>query len=167
MRLLLTQSITGLGRIGEVVDVKDGYGRNYLRPKGLAVAVTPDNIRRLEVAKAIEAEHEAKERAEMTVLADRLSGVTSMTVPMKAGDDGHLYGSVNPQVIVEMLASEGHTVDPRFVKMEPIKAVGEYTIPIQFHPDVSVDIKIWVVAEGGGAEAPAPQPAAESAEAGS
>ncbi len=148
MRLLLKKTVDKLGKIGDVVNVRDGYGRNYLLPKGLATSVTPENIREIAIERAHYEEEEAKRRAELAAEAETLVGA-SVTITMKAGEEGHLYGAVTAQLVSDGLAKLGYGVDAKLIKMEPIKEVGEFTVVAQLHAEVTVDIKVWVVAEGG------------------
>ena len=148
MRLLLRESVSTLGRIGDIVEVPDGYGRNYLLPQGLAVAVTPENIRKLDAEKRKLIALEEKKQENLRLLAERLNE-TSLTIPMAASEEGHLYGSVNAQVVTDHLSGEGIEIETKMVILEkPIKELGVYNVPIHLYPEIEAEIKVWVV-EGG------------------
>ena len=155
MKLLLQRNIENLGRLGEVVHVADGYGRNFLLPKGYAVELTKDNLHRFESMKRrlIALEQETKEKFQ--VLAKELEKA-SCTIIANSTEEGHLYGSVAARDIAKNFAAEGLEVDPRSVLLdEPIKKLGIYKVRVRLHPDVECEAKVWVVkgddAEGGGA----------------
>ena len=148
MRLLLRESVSTLGRIGDIVEVPDGFGRNYLLPQGLAVAVTPENIRKLDAEKRKLIALEEKKQENLRLLAERLNE-TSLTIPMAASEEGHLYGSVNAQVVTDHLSGEGVEIETKMVILEkPIKELGVYNVPIHLYPEIEAEIKVWVV-EGG------------------
>lgn len=145
--VLLKKDVENLGKRGEVVKVADGYARNYLFPKNLATTVTPENIRLIELEKVRMVQEEMMKLEEFKALAARLESI-SCTIEAKASEEGHLYGSVNPQMIAEALEKEGIELDPKAIKLEnPVKELGIYTIPIQLHPEVQASTKIWVVEE--------------------
>jgi large subunit ribosomal protein L9 len=147
MELLLLEEVDGLGARGEIVTVARGYARNYLIPKNLAKV--PNEVLVQEVRKKaarIEAENEAV-KAERMGEAQVLAAI-SLTIPMKAGEAGHLYGSVGPRQIAEMLAELGHPVEEKHVQLDPpLKDVGEYDVSIALHPEVQVPVKVVIVAE--------------------
>ncbi len=147
MKLILTQEVPGLGSAGDVVDVRDGYGRNYLIPRGFAMGWTKgaqkqiDAIRRGRAAREIadlETANEIKSRLEATTV--RLSA--------KAGDTGRLFGSVTPADIVSAIAEAGGPeVDKRRIEMgNPIKTIGTHTVQVRVHPEVSATVTLDVVA---------------------
>ena len=148
MKVILTQEVLGLGDPGEVVTVKNGYGRNYLVPRGLAIEATKKNI------KAVEAERQrisikaAREADKVTGEADKLKGV-AVTLTARAGEGGKLYGSVTNMDIAAALAEQGFDIDRRRIILAegPLKSLGEHTIPVKLHPQVVVDIKVTVEAE--------------------
>jgi large subunit ribosomal protein L9 len=145
MKLLLQRNVDKLGNIGDIVEVADGYGRNYLLPYGLAVELSPDNLNRFELMKRklIALEQETKEK--FMVLAKELEK-TSCTVIANSSEEGHLYGSVGSREIARQLASEGLDVDPKAVLLEnPIKELGIYKVKIRLHPEVECEAKVWVV----------------------
>jgi large subunit ribosomal protein L9 len=147
MRIVLREDIEKLGRRGEVIRVADGYARNFLLPKGKALLATDGNLKTIEREKRRYVIRQAKEKDESAALAQRLAGV-SCTVVRKVGENDVLYGSVTAADIAEYLEREGISVDKRRIQLgEPIKSLGIYTVPIRLHPEVSAEIKVWVVKE--------------------
>ncbi|MCL2641023.1 MAG: 50S ribosomal protein L9 [Phycisphaerales bacterium] len=144
MKVLLTQTIERTGIVGEVLEVSDGYARNYLLPKGLAIMPTEGNIKRLEAAKK---EYEAKLkkiREEKEALLAKLEGV-EITVIRAANEEGHLFGSVSRRDISEELQKLGHNVSPDEVKLEePLRRVDTYTVSVALAADLKTEIKVWV-----------------------
>jgi len=147
MQVLLRREVARLGQMGDVVEVKPGYARNYLLPQGLAVTLNAGNIRRVEIeTKRVEEEKKALEQ-ELTALAERLQ-TASVTVAAKANEEGHLFGSVAASQIAEMLQAEGYKVEERMIQLEePIKEVGVVEVPIQLTPELASACKVWIVAE--------------------
>jgi len=146
MEVILTEDVPHLGNMGDVVNVKPGYGRNYLVPKGLAVLADKGNRAQFEhVRRKIELKAE-KLRASALEQAGDLGDI-SVTIAKKVGDEDRLYGSVTNRDIEGALATLGHTIDKRRIVMkEPIKALGIYDIPLKLHADVEVSLKVWVCA---------------------
>lgn len=145
MKLLLQRNVEKLGKIGDVVDVADGYGRNYLLPMGFAVELTPDNLNRFEAIKRklIALGEETKEK--LQVLARELSKA-SCTLIVRSTEEGHLYGSVTSRDIAKQLAAEGFQVEPECIILDkPIKELGIYKVRVRLHPEVECDLKVWVV----------------------
>jgi large subunit ribosomal protein L9 len=144
----MRRTLENVGKIGDIVDVSDGFGRNYLLPQRHAVPVTQDNRRRIEVEKVEYAKEQAAEKEAATILARSLEGV-DIQISAKAQDDGTLYGSVSPKEIAEKLKSSRElVVDHKHVKLhEPIKKVGEHEAEIKLHSEVSAHIRIRVIAE--------------------
>lgn len=162
-KIILLSDVEALGRRGGLVNVKEGYAANHLLPKGLAVRATGANLKRLESLRN-RFEEEEKELAEAArSLSDRLAD-KSVTIAMKASEEGHLYGSVSVTMIVDALKAEGFEIDPKVVKLaEPIKDIGVYNVPLHLHADVKPEVKVWVVEEKeSSVETPAPGSAAES-----
>jgi large subunit ribosomal protein L9 len=147
MQVLLRKEIEQLGTIGDVVDVKPGYARNYLLPQGLAINLTPGNLRRVEILKRrAEAEHKAR-KEELSSLAENLKTV-SITIAARANEEGHLFGSVGAAQIAETLQGEGYKVDEKMVQLEePLREVGVVDVPLRIAPDVVTTCKVWIVAE--------------------
>jgi large subunit ribosomal protein L9 len=147
MKLVLRQDVDKLGKRGEVVKVADGYGRNFLLPKQLALEATPGNLKRVEREhRGVEVKR-VRERQEAEDLARRLAAV-SCTVARKVGENDALYGSVTNADIAAFLEKEGFGLDKRKIVLEePLKALGIYTVPVRLHPEVTAEIKVWVVKE--------------------
>ena len=145
MKLLLQRNVDKLGTIGDVVDVADGYGRNYLLPYGLAVELSPDNLNRFESMKRrlIAMEQETKDKFQL--LAKELEKA-SCTIIANSTEEGHLYGSVPPRDIARQLSLEGLEVDPKCILLDPpIKELGIYKVKIRLHSEVECEAKVWVV----------------------
>jgi len=150
VKVILTQDVPSLGISGVVKDVAKGYARNYLIPRGLAVVATPGAIREYEQRREAEARREAKMAEKAGALAKRLSGI-SLTFVAKAGEKGRLYGSITPDEIAEALGREvGETFDRRkHIVIEPIREVGEHTVPVRLTADIIPEITVVVTPEGG------------------
>lgn len=145
MQIILKEDVERLGRAGDILKVSDGYGRNYLIPKGLAVEATNKNIKVLEHEKRLIENKKKKEKMDAETLAKRISE-TSITIPMQAGEEDKLFGSVTAMDIAEALSREGISIDKRNVLLdEPIKRLGIYTVNIKVHPEVTTELKVWVV----------------------
>lgn len=147
MRIVLRTDVESLGRRGEVVKVADGYARNYLLPKRLALEATPGNLKLIEQERRVQEVHEAKEKQEAEVLAARIAQL-SCTAVRKVGENEVLYGSVTGADVAELLEKEGFSLDKRKILLEePIKSLGIYEVPIKLHPQVTASVKVWVVKE--------------------
>jgi large subunit ribosomal protein L9 len=147
MEVLLVKDRERLGREGDLVTVADGYARNFLIPKGFAIAASDKTVKLQEKIRADRLAREARERQEFEELAARLSNV-SLTTAVKVGEDEQLYGSVSAQDIAALLEQEGFQIDRKKVLLEaPLKALGVYAIEIRLHPEVTATIKLWVVKE--------------------
>jgi large subunit ribosomal protein L9 len=147
MEVILREDIEKLGARGQVVKVAPGYARNFLLPKRLAVLATDSNKKIVEQEREAYLRREAKAKNEAEDLGKLVSGVT-LTIARKAGEEGHLFGSVTAQDIVDALAAQKFTIERRKVQLdEPIKNVGEYKVPIRLHREVTADITVNVVAE--------------------
>ena len=145
MELLLNKTIEHLGRTGDVVDVKPGYARNYLLPRGLAVMVTKGNMHQVAAARAAALAEEVARLAELKDMASKL-GEVSVTIEGKANEEGHLFGSVSAHQIAESLREKGVPVDDKQVRLEhPIKEIGVYDVVVHLHAEVESKIKVWVV----------------------
>src|SRR5262245_35000714 len=148
-QVLLREDIDNLGARGEIVRVKAGYARNYLLPRNLAVEATANNVRQIEGERAALAKREAKERSTAELQANQLGKLT-LKFERKVGEAGVLYGSVTSMDIAHELAEQGYEIDRRkIVLREPIKRFGNYTVPVRLHRDVSVELPISVLGEGG------------------
>lgn len=148
MKLLLKDKVEGLGDQGEVVDVSDGYGRNYLLPQRLAVPNTPENRRKLETDRMVYLQREAK-RAERAKEASKALKNALLQVRMKAQKDGSLYGAVTSQVVCEVVErSRGFEIEERWVQLEhPIRKIGDYDIVLKLPGDLEVKFKLTVLPE--------------------
>ena len=145
MRLILREEVEKLGAAGEVVTVRDGYGRNYLLPRGLAVVATEKDVARFEHDKRVIAARAAKQAKELAAQAEKLSQV-SVSIPAQVGEGDRLYGSVTSRDIAEALKAQGVTVDTKKLHLpEPIKTLGMTEVPLKLGPNVSASIKVWVV----------------------
>ncbi|MFQ5720620.1 MAG: 50S ribosomal protein L9 [Acidobacteriota bacterium] len=147
MKVVLKHEIEQLGRAGDVVDVARGYARNYLVPKGMALAATASNLKIIEHHKKKEAQLQAREREEAEALAQQLTR-TPLELAHRAGDTDTLYGAVTSAEVAFALEEKGFVVDRRKIQLdEPLKALGEYTIPIKLHPDVVAQLTVNVIRE--------------------
>ncbi len=147
MKVILRQNTEGLGQIGEVVDVKDGYARNFLIPRKLAYTALGGNIRALEEEKKTLSKKREQELAAAERSASEIEKV-SVTIPVQVGEEDKIFGSVTAQMISDALKEKGHEIDKRKIEIEePIKALGIYGVSIKLHPSVSAKIKVWVVRE--------------------
>jgi len=149
MKVLLQKNVAKLGNIGDVVDVKPGYARNYLLPQGLAVQPTEANMRAIEAAKQKYLEELAKLRSELEAKA-KLADGKEVTISARANEEGHLYGSIGPAQIVAALAAENVFVEPEQVVLEhPIRQLDKYEVPLQFAEGITATVGVWVVPLGG------------------
>jgi large subunit ribosomal protein L9 len=147
MKVILMTDVPALGHRGETRDVANGYARNFLLPRKLAVPATPANLKNVEHLKRqrVREEHRALEVAKAT--ATRIEALT-LTVAARASDDGRLYGSVSAQDVVEFLEKHKVSVEKRRVQLdEPIKALGDYKVPVRLHGDVTATLTVSVTAE--------------------
>jgi large subunit ribosomal protein L9 len=148
-QVLLREDIDNLGARGEIVRVKAGYARNYLLPRKLAVEATANNMRQIEGERAALAKREAKERSTAQLQADQLQKLT-LKFERRVGEAGVLYGSVTSMDIAHELKEQGYEVDRRKIALrEPIKRFGTYQVPVRLHRDVTVELPISVLGEGG------------------
>ena len=147
MKLLLKEDVDGLGFCGDEVEVKDGYGRNFLIPKGKALLATPNNLKAFNHQKRI-VQSKVKKVTEIAQgVADEISRVP-IQIKKKIGDGGKMFGSVTAQEISDLLKAKGVDLDRRKIQIqEPIKKAGEYTIPVRLHPKVTTEIKLTVEGE--------------------
>lgn len=147
MKLLLREDVDGLGFCGDEVEVKDGYGRNFLIPKGKALLATPNNLKAFNHQKRI-VQSKAKKIADIARgVADEISKAP-VQVKKKMGEGGKMFGSVTAQEISDLLKAKGVHVDRRKIQIqEPIKKAGEYSVPVKLHPEVTAEIKLAVEGE--------------------
>ena len=147
MKVILLDDIPKVGRRGEVREVSDGYARNYLFPQKLALLANPGNLRNLEQIKKRQETQAALARAEAETRARAIEAL-SLSLTRQASEEGRLYGSVGAQDVVAFLAQHGFTIEKRRVGLqEPIKALGEHTVPIRLHPDVTAQFRVIVSQE--------------------
>jgi large subunit ribosomal protein L9 len=162
MKIILQENIEKLGTRGEVVEVAEGYARNYLLPRKFALAATAGNLKQLEKIRGRLAKIEAQEHSTAEGLATLISAA-SLHLERKTGQTGQLFGSVTAADIAEALAAQGITVDKRKVALaEPIKAIGEYQVTIKLHHNVSATVQLTVTPEGGVLPLPAAEATAEA-----
>jgi len=147
MKVILRKDFEQLGKIGDLVEVKNGYARNFLLPRQIAYIATKGNIRALEEEKQQYAKKEIKQLQTAKALAEELAKV-SITIPVKVGEEDKIFGSVTSQMIVDALKEKNYDIDKRQVILsEPIKALGIYEVNLKLHNEVSTIIKTWVVRE--------------------
>lgn len=147
MKVILLSDQRNLGKRGETVEVKPGYGRNYLLPQGIALEATPSNVKVFEQQrKKIDALH-AKERDAAQAIADQMSGV-QISIPKRVGETGTLYGSVTAGDVADALEAKGFKVDRRRIDLGGgIKSLGDHTVHVELHSEVVADVTVSVVAE--------------------
>ena len=145
MKVILIEDVEKLGSMGDIIQVKDGYARNYLFPKNLAKTATDSNLKIIEEIKKKKISALAKEKKLAEALREKLS-LVSCTIPVEAGDDDRLFGSVTSQDIARAFEEEGFSLDKRKIIMEePIKKLGVYHVSIRLHAEVTAAAKVWVV----------------------
>ncbi|MCC5933213.1 MAG: 50S ribosomal protein L9 [Candidatus Cyclonatronum sp.] len=147
MKLILKQDVEKLGAAGEIVTVKDGYGRNYLVPQGYAVLATPGAIRSVQE----EARQKARKADATKVQAEEVArqiAETSLTISVTAGEDGKIFGTVTNQMLGDALTEKGFNIDRRKITIDSdVKNLGEFTATIDLHTEVKATLKFWVVKE--------------------
>ncbi len=145
VELLLAEDVEFLGKQGDIVRVKPGFARNYLLPQGLATVATEHNKRMVETHRVRLAEIAKKKVAEIKKMAETVSKY-SVTLEANANSEGHLYGSIVGTDISRALKAAGYPVEPEHVKLDgPIKELAMYTVKIQLHPEITTEVKVWVV----------------------
>jgi large subunit ribosomal protein L9 len=164
MEVILRDHVENVGKRGEVVKVADGYARNYLLPRKLALVATPGNLKQVERERVKLDAKEAEEKVAAEAIAAKMSGV-EIVIARRVGETEALYGSVTSADIAEALGQRGFEVDRRRLGLrEPIKKLGSHTVPLRLHREVVVDVAVKVVAEGKPEETPAELKAGEPAE---
>src|SRR4030043_370058 len=147
MKVVLKDDIKNVGKMGQIVDVADGYARNYLVPRGLAVEANIKNLKALEHEKKIIQEKAKRIKNTSQTLSDKISTMT-LVIKAKAGDEGKLFGAVTSMDIAELLKNEGIEMDKKKISLdEPIKRLGSYSVNINIHPEISTHLNIQVVEE--------------------
>lgn len=148
MKVILRESVPNLGEAGDVVEVRPGYGRNYLIPQGKAVLATEGNVRRIEHEKRVALARQAKIKAGAQQLAERLAAV-ELTIARRVGEQDKLYGSVTSLDIAEALSAHNLPIDRKQILLEePIRTLGTFEVPVKLHAEVVQPVKVTVVAEG-------------------
>lgn len=147
MKVILKENVENLGQIGDLIQVKAGFARNFLIPKGKAIEATVRNVKVLEHQKKLVQDRVYKTIKSSEALAQRLESI-SVTLAQKVGENDRLFGSVTAMHISDALKEEGLEIDKRKIVLEePIKQLGVYTVPVKLHPEVSANLKVWVVEE--------------------
>ncbi len=145
MKVILRQDIPDMGKAGQTIEVKTGYGRNFLLPRNLAISATKANLKAIGEIEKQSQIRERKKRREAERTKDQLEKL-SLTIEVLVGEEDKIFGSVTSQNVAELLASQGTTVDKRNILLEePIKSLGVYTIPIKIEKDVIANVKMWVI----------------------
>lgn len=158
MKVILKDDLVNLGQAGEVVEVKPGYGRNYLIPRGLAVVANKSNVRRYEEETRQRAHKLEQKRKDAEALANRLDGM-EIELRMPVGEENRLFGTVTTQQIAEVLAEKNIELDRRKIVIgEEIRVTGIYTATVKVHPEHDAELKLRVVNEEGEMPAPPPEP---------
>jgi large subunit ribosomal protein L9 len=148
MEVILREHVDNLGERGEIVKVADGYARNYLLPRKLALPATDGNRKHVERERKIVEARESQEKGQAEAIAARLASV-DITIARRVGDTQQLYGSVTAADIVDFLKEKGLEIDRRkLILPEPIKAIGDHEVPLKLHREVTVPLKVHVVKEG-------------------
>jgi large subunit ribosomal protein L9 len=147
MKIILRQNVERLGQRGDIITVKDGFARNYLIPRKLALVATPGNLRTFQEEKKQLDVRENKDRRLAEQLAKKLKSV-SITATVAVGEEDRVFGSVTAQTISGLLKDKGYKIDKKKILLEePIKALGVYTVSLKLHHDVEGKVKVWVVKE--------------------
>ncbi len=146
MKLILTENVENLGKMGQMVEVKPGYARNFLLPRKLAVSATPRNLKAQEAMLATIDKKAVRLVADASALAERLAGV-ALVFRRKAGENGRLFGSVTNMDVADALAEKGFAIDRKDIVIEPVKELGEYSAVVRLHQDVAPAVKVTVEAE--------------------
>ncbi len=147
MEVILREDVEKLGNRGQVVKVASGYARNFLLPNRMAVAATDSNKKIVEQERQAHLRHDAKEQSDAADLGKLLESV-SVTIAQKAGENDQLFGSVTAKDIADSLESQGYTIERRKIQLpDPIKTLGDHTVPVRLHRDVTTNITVHVVKE--------------------
>jgi large subunit ribosomal protein L9 len=145
MEIILSQDVENVGKAGQVVKVKDGFARNFLIPKGLAVPSSPGNLKKLQQEKQSKLMQLEKIKKNAERLKEKLEQL-SLTMPVLIQEEDKIYGSISGADIAQALKEEGIDIDKNLIILEePIKALGIYEVPIKLHPEVISKIKLWIV----------------------
>ena len=148
MEIILREHVEHLGKRGDIVKVSDGYARNYLLPRKLALPANDGNKKHVERERKIMEGREAEEKGQAEAIGTRLAAI-DIAIARRVGDTEQLYGSVTAADIADFLKAKGFEIDRRkLILPEPIKAIGEHTVPLKLHREVTVPLKVRVVKEG-------------------
>ena len=144
MKVILCEDIENLGTMGQTVKVANGYARNFLLPRKLAVGAESASAKQIEHELRIIKRKEERRHAELSAVADKLEGIT-VEIQMRSGEEGKLFGSVTRAMVAEKLAEMGHDIDRKAIQLaEHIRALGIFTVPVKFPGGVEAQIKVWV-----------------------
>ncbi len=147
MQVILREDVDNVGKMGEVVNVRDGFGRNYLIPRGLAVAATGRNVRRVEHEKKIIELQDQRRQKDAQSIKEKVEAL-SLTIAKNTGEDDKLFGAVTNREIADALKEQGVEIDRKNIVLDqPIKALGVYTVAVKLARDVNAALKVWVVAK--------------------
>ncbi len=145
MKVILREDIPDFGRAGDAIEVKAGYGRNYLFPRNLAIPATKANLKAIDEVRKQKQMRERKRRRQAEIVKDKIERL-SLSVEVMVGEEDKLYGSVTNANVAELLAKEGILVDKRAIELEePLKVLGVYTIPVKIDKDVTAQLRLWVI----------------------
>jgi large subunit ribosomal protein L9 len=145
MKVILQENVEGVGNLGDLLDVKDGFARNYLLPRRKALEANPRNVKAFEHVKRTMAQKADKEKLEIESLGKKVSAVT-LTIPAKVGKDDKLFGSITVKDIADGLAEHGFSIDRRKIQLaQPIKELGSHSVAVKLHRDVTVNVSVMVV----------------------
>lgn len=144
MKLVLKQAVENLGEAGDVVTVRDGYGRNFLIPQGLGLVATPGNLKMASERKKYATVRLSESLKNAQELAERLNA-TSVTISVNANDDGKIFGTVTNANVTDALLEKGIEVDRKKVSIENVKSLGEHTATVSLMTNVKATVKVWVV----------------------
>lgn len=163
MKLILREDVENLGHLGDIVNVKPGYGRNFLIPRGMAMPATESNMRVFELERRKLEEKMNKVRSEAQVLAQKIAGV-ELVIPVRVGEGGKLYGSVTTAMLADQLAELGVELDRKKIVLEnPLRSLGEFSVPVKLHAATTAELKVKVVDQDRG-ELEEDEPVAEQPE---
>ncbi len=145
MKVILRQDVPDLGKAGQVLEVKTGYGRNYLIPRNLAISATKANLKAIGEIDKQNQVRERKRKRSAEQLKDKLEKL-SLTIEVLVGEEDKIFGSVTSQNVAELLNAQGYVIDKRNVLLDdPIKSLGVYTVPVKVEKDVVANVKTWVI----------------------
>jgi large subunit ribosomal protein L9 len=145
MKIIITEDVRSLGNAGDVVDVSDGYARNFLIPKKLAVKAVKSNLANVEQIKVARANREEKRKRTLSLLAEKLDGF-SIDIQVQVGEEDKVFGAVTTHMITDALRNKGFNIDRKTIQLEePIKQLGVYNVEVKLHAEVRPQIRVWVV----------------------